>query len=388
MELSVIIGIGAFLFFILYFEFRHIRVIFPTDNVFPAVREKPENIKKYNVIIHLHTQFSFDSLGKPSDIKKAKLDNNIDYVFITDHNNDDYKYFEGEGIFAGIEKNTPEGRVLLIGNKLKAISHPNNLEFEHYRWKGEFSIEYLYELINVKDVIVWKKSLSILTLLKNLFLLPLTRDIYRKWNSLIPLDDWMNLYFTRALGLKYFGGLDHHVKFVYQEHTHGILIPSYNSAFKWLVNRVYSKEDFIDKEGILECIKKGNLIITINGADGYFWASDHRDMLIGLPGDKIIYGSNLNCSVIHNKPVLVVLKRDNNILFITERNEFSYPAEEKGYYHFEVYEYDFKISNIYFGIRPVVITNYFEVVDEIEICVEEFATKNKTSDTEQLATKI
>jgi hypothetical protein len=375
MELIVISIIGLLILFILYFEFRHIRVVFPTDEVFPAVREKPENVKKYNVIIHLHTQFSFDSLGKPSDIRKAKIENNIDFVFITDHNNDDYKYFEGDGIFAGIEKNTPEGRVLLIGNELKAISHPNNLEFDHYKWRGDFSIEYLYELINVKDVIVWKKSLSILTLLKNLFLLPLTRDIYRKWNSLIPLDNWMELYFSRALGLKYFGGLDHHVKFVYQEHTHGILIPSYNSAFKWLVNRVYSRKEFTYKKDILESIKRGNLAITMNGADGYFWASDHRDMLVGLPGDKIDYSSYLNCSIEHKKPVLIALKKDNNIMFITEKTEFSYPADEKGYYHFEVYEYDFKIGNIYFGVRPVVITNYFEVVDEIEIYVEELATQ-------------
>jgi len=377
MEIAIASIVGLIVLFILYFEFRHIRVLFTTEEVYPLVKEKPEGINKYNVIIHLHTQFSFDSLGKPSDIKKAKADNNIDFVFITDHNNDDYKYFEEDGIFAGIEKNTPDGRLLLIGNRLKAISHPNNLEFEHYKWKGEFSVDHMYELINVKDVIVWKKYMSILTLLKNLLILPFTRNIYRKWNSLIPLDNWMDLYFSRALGLKYFGGLDHHVKVVYQEHTHGILIPSYNSAFKWLVNRLYSKKPLLFKEDILESLEKGNLIITINGADGYFWASDHRDILIGLPGEKIDSGSYLNCSIEHKKPVIVALKKNNSIFLLTERKKFSYPVNEKGHYHFEVYEYDFKIGNIYFGVRPVIITNYFEVVDEIEICVEELANKTE-----------
>jgi hypothetical protein len=373
---TYILGIFAlFVLFVLYFDLRHIRVLFPTEDVFPSVRTKPEGLNKYNVIIHVHTQFSFDSLGKPSDIKKAKLDNDIDFVFITDHNNDDYKYFEEDGIFAGVEKNTPEGRVLLIGNELKAISHPNNLEFDHYKWKGEFSNEYLYELINVKDVIVWKKSLSILTLLKNLLILPLTRNIYRKWNALIPLDNWMDLYFSRALGLKYFGGLDHHVKFVYQEHTHGILIPSYVSGFKWVVNRVYSTKEIHSKEDILESIRKGNLAITMNGCDGYFWASDHKDRFVGLPGDKVDNNSFLNCSVKHKKPFIVVLKRDNMIVMMTERDQFSYQLDEKGYYHFEVYEYDFKIGNVYFGVRPVCITNYFEVVDEIEIYIEELAVE-------------
>jgi len=375
MDIIVLLIIGAVVLFIIYFELQHIRVLFPTEDVYPAVRNKPEHTKRYNAIIHIHTEFSFDSLGKPSDIRKAKAENNIDFVFITDHNNDDYKYFEEDGIFAGIEKNTPEGRVLLLGNKVKAISHPNNLEFDHYRWKGEFTSEYLYELINVKDVIVWKKSLSILTLLKNLLILPLTRNIYRKWNSLIPLDNWMDLYFSRALGLKYFGGTDHHVKFVYQEHTHGILIPSYKAGFKWVVNKLYSKFELKTKEDVLETIKKGNLVITINGLDCYFWASDHKDRLVGFPGDKVDYSSYLNCSVEHKKPVLIVLKKDNSIILITEKKHFSYPADEKGYYHFEVYEYDFKIGNIYFGVRPVGITNYFEVVDEIEIYIEELATQ-------------
>ncbi|MGB9767141.1 MAG: PHP domain-containing protein [Sulfurihydrogenibium sp.] len=350
------LALAFFLIYIVYFEFRPIKVVKLDKHTEEAF--KPVNLYRYNVITHIHTQFSFDSLGKPSDIKKAMEENNIDFVFITDHDNTNYSYFEDEKIFAGIEKNTPDGRLLLLGNKLPVISHPHNFDFEHYRWKGEFKEGYLYEFIDPKDVIVWNKLLTGLTLIKNLFIYPITRRIVHKWNSLIPIDRWRNLYFTRAKKLNIIGGLDLHVKFVYQERTHGILIPSYRDGFKWLVNRVYSKKPLNTKDEVLESLANGNLYLAINQKFIDIYAEDKEG--IKLLGECVRLGGKFYVKTF--KKSVSVLYCDGYAILKTDKQEFSYKPEKEGDYHLEVYEYDFKILNIYFGFRPVIITNKFKVV--------------------------
>ena len=349
----------VFVGLILYLEFRPFKKISIVENdIEEGNFQFPEDIFKYNVIAHIHTQFSFDSLGKPSDIKKAMEENGIDFVFVTDHDNDDYRFFEDEKVFAGVEKNTPEGRLLLLGNSLPVISHPNNFEFEHYRWKGEFKKEYLYELINIKDGIVWNKMLSVICLIKNVLILPFTRNLLHKWNALIPLEKWIRLYYARAKGLKIIGGLDLHIKVVYQEHTHGLLIPSYRQGFKWLVNQVYSKVAIKSKQQIIEALKKGNMHISLKQKYGDFWAEYEGN--IYLLGDKIPVNSVLACSF-PCKKTIKILKHENKPVVITRKDSFSYTVREKGFYHFEVYEFDFRIGNLYFGFRPVAVTNLFEV---------------------------
>ncbi|WP_456392473.1 PHP domain-containing protein [Persephonella sp.] len=351
----------TFLAVLFYLEFRPFRRLgIEESRLLDVSGTIPEDIYRYSVIAHIHTQFSFDSLGKPSDIKKAMEENGIDFVFVTDHDNDNYRFFEDERIFAGVEKNTPDGRLLLLGNKLPVISHPNNFEFEHYRWKGEFRPDHLYEIIDIKDGIVWNKPLAIISLIKNIIIYPLTRDILHKWNCLIPLESWSRLYFARARGLKLIGGLDLHIKLVYQEHTHGILIPSYRAGFKWLVNRVYSRKPLNGKEDVLDALKKGNLYISLKQFYGEFFATNGSDVY--LPGEKIPPGSKLVCEFPHKKTVKI-LKYENKPVVVTHRDRFGYEVNMAGMYHFEVYEYDFRIGNLYFGFRPVAITNLFEVVD-------------------------
>ncbi|SNZ07914.1 hypothetical protein SAMN06265182_1087 [Persephonella hydrogeniphila] len=343
---------------LLYLEFRPFRYIKKSEKYLEDGKKFPENIEKYNVIAHIHTQFSFDSLGKPSDIKKAAEENSIDFVFVTDHDNDNYRFFEDNKIFAGIEKNTPEGRLLLLGNELPVISHPNNFEFEHYRWKGDFRKDYLYELINIKDGVVWNKTLSVISLIKNLVILPFTRDVLHKWNSLIPLEKWIRLYYARAKGLKIIGGLDLHIKLVYQEHTHGVLIPSYRSGFKWLVNKVYSKKEIKEKKDIIEVLRKGNLYISLKQRYGDFWGEKEGDIF--FPGDTVPVGSFLFCHFPYEKTVKI-LKHENKPVVVTQKDSFSFNVKEKGFYHFEVYEYDIKVGNLYIGFRPLAVTNLFEV---------------------------
>ena len=143
------------LIFILWLEFTPVRKIKLKEDNLSEGKPFPKNLKTYKVIAHIHTQFSFDSLGKPEDIKRAMKKNNIDFVFITDHNNDLFKCFEDETMFAGVEINTEgeKGRLLKLGNILPVISHPNNKKVKHYQWKDEYKEGYLYELLNFKDVV-------------------------------------------------------------------------------------------------------------------------------------------------------------------------------------------------------------------------------------------
>ena len=357
--------------FIVYVEFKPVKKIRKKEDLINSfsVPELPEEIKKYFVIAHVHTQFSFDSLGKPSDIKKAVEENGIDFVFITDHNNMDYKHFEDEKIFAGIEKNTDDGRLLLLGGELPVISHPNNFEFEHYKWKGEFKKDYLYEIVIPKDAIVWSKKKTLAVLLKNIFLFPFKRNLVHKWNSLIPMEKWMDLYFSRARGENLIGGLDLHIKLVYQERTHGILIPSYIGGFKWIQNHVYSKKELKTKEDVLESLKNGNLYVTIdyslkdetkrNSAEIFGKYGDKTFIL----GENVPIGTEIYCKFKRKKAVKI-LKHENSPEIITENNEFSYKIQKNGFYHLEMFEYDFKIGSYYFGFRPIFISNFFKAGEQ------------------------
>lgn len=319
----------------------------------------PPNLLRYKVVAHVHTQFSFDSLGKPSDIKKAMEENGVDFVFITDHNNDDYRYFEDDSVFAGVEKNTPDGRLLLLGGSLPVISHPHNFDFEHYRWKGEFKDGYLYEFIDPKDVIVWNKFKTGIKLLTNIILYPLTRRITYNWNCLIPIEKWRQLYHSRARHLNIIGGTDIHVKFVYQEKTHGVLIPSYREGFRWVVNVVYSREKLEKKEDILNALKNGNLYISLNQNFIDVWAED--DDGVKILGERVKKGGKI-CLIAPDKRFVSRIFKDGKEVMASGSKSFQVRLQEPGKYWLEVYEYDFKVFNIYFGFRPVVITNSFWVV--------------------------
>lgn len=288
-------------------------------------------------------------------------ENGIDFVFITDHNNDDYRFFEDDRIFPGIEKNTPDGRLLLLGNEIPVISHPNNFEFEHYRWKGEFRKDHLYEIIDPKDAIVWNKFKTGLKLLKNILLYPLTRNITHKWNCLIPIDEWRRLYYQRAKELNVIGGLDLHVKFVYQEKTHGILIPSYKAGFKWVVNIVYSKEKISNKEKLLKSIKDGNLYICLNQNFMQVWAEDEDG--IKMVGESVKPGGFISVRLPKKKYISKIFK-DCIEVCTTKKSSFRFKLQQSGRYWIEVYEYDFRVFNLFFGFRPVIITNSFRVGDE------------------------
>ena len=346
--------------FILWLEFTPIKKLYLNERNILKGKNFPENLYTYKVIAHIHTQFSFDSLGKPEDIKKAMEKTGIDYVFITDHNNDNFKYFEDGSMFAGIEENTEgeKGRILKLGCKLPVISHPNNKKVKHYQWKGEYKEGYLYELINFKDVLTEDRKKVYFILIKNAILYPIFKRITRKWYSLIPLESWMEKYFKVASHLKVICGLDLHIKLSYKESTFAKNIPSYEEGFTWLVNYIITDKKLSSKEDVLNELSKGHNHISINQNFINIWV-ENKDKPIPF-GANVEVGSKVFLSFDKEK-VVKLLKKDNIPILITESKNFGYELKEKGKYHIECYEYDFKIGNIYFGFRPVFVSNLTKV---------------------------
>ncbi|MGC8852825.1 MAG: PHP domain-containing protein, partial [Hydrogenobacter sp.] len=66
---------------------------------------EPPDFYVYSYEFHIHTQFSYDSLGKPEDIKMSMYSEDIDYAIITDHDTDAIKHFcDEQKMIAGVER--------------------------------------------------------------------------------------------------------------------------------------------------------------------------------------------------------------------------------------------------------------------------------------------
>jgi hypothetical protein len=137
----------SFAYFVLLFALplRWVKAI-PADQL----PQKLPELYVYSYQVHIHTQFSHDSLGKPEDIYSAMEVEDIDFALITDHDNDHFKHFCNHRSFAGVERKI-EGEKGLLGDlleigSLKVIAHPFK---EKYRWKLERD-GYFLELIDLR----------------------------------------------------------------------------------------------------------------------------------------------------------------------------------------------------------------------------------------------
>ncbi len=123
----------------------------------------PPTLYSYSFVIHIHTQFSMDSLGKVEDIKRAMEENQIDYALITDHDNDKVKDFLEKNMLCGIEKKLRGRGSLLYFKDFKVVAHP----FLKNPWKFNRKEGFFLELIDLKDLIYinYKKILIFLPFL-------------------------------------------------------------------------------------------------------------------------------------------------------------------------------------------------------------------------------
>jgi len=322
------------LLLVLYFE-----LVYPFKRL-EVQKCRPKNgngrVKQKTFVVHVHTFYSYDSLGKLEEIERAAKRLGIDKVFVTDHNNDRVKVHQNPLIVPGIEYQDPiYGRLLKLDNRFTVMAHPNNTRKREYAWRGTFKGDFFYELIDLKDVLYESHFLlKLYMVLRFIALYPFkglkTLDFFPK---LVPIFDWLSLYLERTKGqLKVIGGLDHHVKLTFWEKPKKFLsFPPYIWSFYILPNKTFNEE-------FLKNLKSGDFYISF-----CHFELNKTGNFVTYKGKKILTFNFFNdgsfkvnsCGFIENGTVLVAL-----------------------------FKYSFRIKDWYFGLTPLAIFQNGKLFEE------------------------
>lgn len=303
----------------------------------------PPNFYIKSLTFHMHTEFSYDSLGKPEDIEYARKKEGIDYVIITDHENTHYKCFENDNTIVGMERKitTKEGIVggLVEVDDLKVVVHPFK---KKYFWRLEKSSDLVVELIDLRDAIInakfslfWRYIASIIPkiFLKN--------RIYRFYTPSLKTEYYIKKYFEQGWKHHIIGGLDHHVKIYIREVGIRLLIPPYITSFAMLKNFVYSKTPFKDKFDVLKSLKQGNVIISYVDRPSLFYEED------GYIYGYLPYKNTFIVAFEEGIPTKTIL------------GDYMKLKKPQKPTIFVAYSYMFNMKNLYFGVKPIAISNVF-----------------------------
>ena len=306
-----------------------------SEFIYPFKRLKVQNCtpkefepqKQKTFTVHVHTCYSYDSLGKVEEIERAAKLLNLQKVFTTDHENDTVKIHKSPLIVAGREfQHNLYGRLLKLGETFTVIAHPNNTRKKEYEWKGHFKRDFFYELIDLKDVIyeapLWLKLYLVLRFwvlypFKGLKAL----DFFPK---LVPIFRWVNLYLQRTEGeLKIIGGLDHHVKLTFWEKAHrSFSFPPYLWSFYILSNKTFGGK-------IFSSLQSGSFYISFC----HFEVSKSGNYLT-YRGRKVLTFNFFG----HGK------FKVNNCGFVEENTKIVVLAK-----------YSFRLKGFYFGLTPLAV---------------------------------
>lgn len=326
-----------FSFFLIYLLFV---ILYPTKRFRPrrvdSCLYKLPDLYLYSFQLHVHSQFSYDSLGKPEDITRAAKEENIDYVVVTDHENDSIKHFADERLIGGLEKKITgeEGKVLgdlLMADDLRVVAHPFK---EKYRWKLDLPESYFIELIDLKDVLLERKALMFFLipyiLLTAVFSKRLVLEALKK---LIDLRKYAGLYLKMGIRNRVVGGLDHHVKLYIREVGIRFLFPSYKHSFKIMRNFLISNKKIDNKVQFIEVLREGMLLISFSHKPTLYWKED--GFLKVLPSEKCL----LIKMGVHDEECY--------------EGSFFELKPEGGLTMFLGYTYIFSFKGFYFGLKPL-----------------------------------
>ena len=304
----------------------------------------PKAVFLYSYQFHIHTQFSYDSLGKPEDIFKAREETGVDYVIITDHEVDHFKHFADERTIVGIERkiNDEEGRLLgnLIEVKdLRIISH----HFRKYRWKLPRKKNYLFELVNLKDALVHKKGRLFFYLLFAPFIYPLARDYYlRSFVKVIKPEEFASKYLKEGWENKVVCGLDHHVKVYVREVGIRFLFPSYRFSFLLMKGFVISRRKVKTKEEFLRAFKEFPHVTSFLGKPTLFW-TEGNTLFYYAPFEKVL---------------VLLLSKEGKKAFVGSNGKIEL---EKGSYILVGYTYLLRLRNVFFGVKPLFLSDIVKI---------------------------
>jgi len=324
-------GILELLFFIL-----------PVKSLKNPSKGKPIDPPEFYIksfVFHIHTEFSYDSLGKPEDIETARKEEAIDYAIITDHENTHYKCFENDHTIVGKEQKIEKGIVgsLISVEDLKVVAHPFK---KKYIWRLPKEEDLVVELIDLRDAIIASKYKMlwryVASLIPKIFL---EKRIYRFFAPALTPEVYIKKYFEQSWKNPVIGGLDHHVKIYVREVGIRLLIPSYKWSFGMLRNFVFSKSKLETKKDIIENIKKGNTVISFVDRPSFFFEKENH-ILAYLPYENsfsILYEEGIPKSA-----------------FLGGYASFKKPKKPS---FVIAYSYMFNIKNLYFGVKPIAISN-------------------------------
>ncbi|SNZ14483.1 PHP domain-containing protein [Hydrogenobacter hydrogenophilus] len=301
---------------------------------------EPPDFYVYSYEFHIHTQFSYDSLGKPEDIKMSMSSEDIDYAIITDHDTDAIKNFCDEHkMIAGVERKITDQEGKILGDlieidNLKVIAHPFK---EKYRWKLSRDKEYILEIINLKDALLENKFMLFLHLLPVVLLLPIFKErSLSLLQKVIDIEKYACVYLKEGWDNPVIGGLDHHVKIYIREVGMRFLFPNYKYSFMLMRNFLLSKEKISSAKELINAIKRGITIVSF------------------LPKPSLVWRKG--------KKLFVQTPYENSIVFVegTQKNCFEGSCASTelndGVYVVYAYRYLLRIGRLYLGVRPLFIT--------------------------------
>ncbi len=299
----------------------------------------------YSFQLHIHTQFSYDSLGRVEDVLKAKEENSLDFVIISDHRNKDVEKFASNGILVGVEKREHDENGIFVGDvieleDIKVIAHPFNPK---YLWKAHVERGTFFEIIDIKDILKEKGFLII-------FLFPLIfpflgKKSYLLIRRVIDIRRSVERVIKRGWVIKSVAGLDHHVKFYYIDSNKKFLFPDYRISFKILRNFLVSRKHVKEREEFLNALKEGYTIVSFTEKPIIVW-TENKYVKLYCTEEKVLW-------IIHSY---------GGRKYVCEGSE-GYVKVEPGEYIIYGYRYLFRLGGMYFGLKPYFITSTLEVKD-------------------------
>lgn len=324
----------SFAYFVLLFALplRWVKAI-PADQL----PQKLPKLYVYSYQVHIHTQFSYDSLGKPEDIFNAMEAEDIDFALITDHDNDHFKHFCNHRCLAGVERKIDGekgslGDLLEIGS-LKVIAHPFK---EKYRWKLERD-GYFLELIDLKDALLEDKGKFFFFLFGTVLLYPfLKKRALELLKKVLPVEKYAQRYMQEGWKNPVLGGLDYHTKVYVREVGIRFLFPSYEHSFYLMRNLLISQKPVNSAEELTNALRSGLSLISFQRKPFLAYVEEGKLRLLAPCG-----------------PLLVAHLTEKGRDFYLGENLILPLAEGRNVY--VCFSYAFKLGRLYLGLKPAAV---------------------------------
>ena len=311
----------------------------------------PPDVYVYSFVIHIHTQFSHDSLGKPEDVERSLKECGVDYALVTDHDNDLISSFAGERILPGKEIKLTDGNGNLAGDvldfgDLKVIAHPFT---EKYRWRLEKNTDYLLEIVDLKDEILRSKVRLFLLVLGFLVLYPVMRGkVLRHLSRVVDLEKLALRYLREGWRNPVVGGLDHHVKIYVNDAGRKVLVPDYRISFSILRNFLITEREVRNGRDLLRSLKEGRVVLSFSEKVTLVWNEDTK-LKVYSPFDNTL---------------VTVLSPEGRTFEVVGPN--CTLDLKPGRYMVLGFTYIFRVWKFLFGLRPLFLSYPLEVKDEGE----------------------